>query len=187
MQTRDKMQGFIQNTLFKKTAIYKHPPLQKSNLFKFSYEQCSGEITSLKSGSIRIFTLFFFLLLPLTRYSNSNNINKWSLGWMENGRSMAVRWWWSGNESLGWCRWAVARWPETKIFDLDVFRRGAPRWVETQGSQKKKKRAQTAAQVVNSERLTTRKSLKSLPLAPPEKKKTKTSEIFKLAESEIHG
>lgn len=60
LQTRDKMQGFIQNTLFKKTAIYKHPPLQKSNLFKFSYEQCSGEITSLKPGSIHIFTLFIF-------------------------------------------------------------------------------------------------------------------------------
>lgn len=60
LQTRDKMQGFIQNTLFfKKTAIYKHPPLQKSNIFKFSYEQCSGEITSLKPGSIHIFTLFF--------------------------------------------------------------------------------------------------------------------------------
>lgn len=60
LQTREKMQGFIQNTLFKKTAIYKHPPLQKSNLFKFSYEQCSGEITSLKPGSIHIFTLLFF-------------------------------------------------------------------------------------------------------------------------------
>lgn len=43
---RQKNARIPYKTQFKKTAIYKHPPLQKSNLKFFFNEQCSGEITS---------------------------------------------------------------------------------------------------------------------------------------------
>lgn len=64
-------------THFKKTAIYKHPPLQKSNLNFFVLVSSVRVKLHLKLGSIHIFT--FTVLYP----SHSDNI-KWFTRMNEN-------------------------------------------------------------------------------------------------------
>lgn len=75
-------------THFKKTAIYKHPPLQKSNLNFFVLVSSVRVKLHLKSGSIHIFT--FTVLYPShpahppkKNQTTSNNI-KWFTRMNEN-------------------------------------------------------------------------------------------------------